>query len=601
MENTVPERIAKLRELMKENGVDYYLISTGDYHQSEYISDYFKTREFISGFTGSAGIVVISENEAGLWTDGRYFVQAEHELKGSGIQLFRMQEEGVPTVKAYLAQHAKQGEVIAFDGLMIPMDFYENLLDSVAEGVLINSEADLITPIWKERPALIFHDVFGLSEDISGKRTEEKLSELRRCIKQHGADALLLTKPSDVMWLYNIRGQDVEYNPVALSYAIVNEEKAELYINEDSVDEELRADLQTMGITTLPYVAVFRHEGTGILLADKQTISVSLYRKMQEQYEVKDVRNYEMIPKAIKNEIEIETCKEMHLYDGLAVTRFIYYLKNMMKETNHGAGAQDKMTEMDAVSLLESFRAECPEYLYPSFATIAAYGSNAAMMHYEPTVDSCAKLHQKGMLLVDSGGQYMGATTDVTRTIVLGKLTKEEKEQYTAALKGMLRLANAQFLYGCTGRNLDILAREPLWEMGLDYRCGTGHGVGSFLSVHEGPQAFRWKSSESLPEVVLEPGMIITVEPGTYIEGSHGIRIENELLCVEKKTTKWGRFLGFEILTLAPIDLEAILPELLSEEEKQWLNVYHTRVFKQLCTHMEDNEKEWLREQTRKI
>ncbi len=325
---------------------------------------------------------------------------------------------------------------------------------------------------------------------------------------------------------------------------------------------------------------------------------------MQEQYDIKDVHNYEMIPKAVKNEIEIETCKEMHLYDGLAVTRFIYYMKNMMAAHVSTYGKEDEnsaMTEVDAANFLESFRAECPEYLYPSFATIAAYGANAAMMHYEPTEDSCAKLKPKGMLLVDSGGQYMGATTDVTRTIVLGKLTKEEKEHYTTALIGMLRLANTQFLYGCTGRNLDILARESLWKLGLDYRCGTGHGVGSFLSVHEGPQAFRWKASESLPEVVLEPGMIITVEPGVYIEGSHGIRIENELLCVEKETTEWGRFLGFEILTLAPIDLEAVLPERMSEEEKQWLNVYHTKVYKQLCSHMEDNEKEWLREQTRKI
>lgn len=597
----VQERIHELRESMRENSIDYYVIPTGDFHQSEYVSDYFKTREFISGFTGSAGTVIVSQAEAGLWTDGRYFVQAEHELMGSGISLFRMQEDGIPSVTEYLVQHAKAGEVIAFDGLIVSVEFFEKLLNEVPEGVLINSEADLITPIWKDRPELIFHDIYGLPEDLSGKRTEDKLMDLRKCMKQHDGDALLLTKPEDIMWLYNIRGQDVEYNPIALSYAIINEEKAELYCSETSIDEELREDLQEMGVTVLSYEMIFRHTGQGTLLVDKQAVNVSLYRKMQEQYEIKNVHNYEMIPKAVKNEIEIETCKDMHLYDGIAVTRFIYYLKNMMEAFREAGTEEVKMTEVDAVNLLESFRAECPEYLYPSFSTIAAYGANAAMMHYEPTETSCAKLKPEGLLLVDSGGQYMGATTDVTRTIALGKVSKEVKEQYTAVLKGMLRLANTQFLYGCTGRNLDILAREPLWNMELDYRCGTGHGVGSFLSVHEGPQAFRWKASETLPEVVLEPGMIITVEPGVYIEGSHGIRIENELLCVEKKSNEWGRFLGFEILTYAPIDLDAVIPELLSEEEKQWLNVYHTKVYKRLCAHMEDNEKEWLREQTRKI
>lgn len=590
--------LLRFRELMRHENVTYYIIPTSDYHQSEYVCDFFKTIEYVFGFTGSAGTIVISQEEAGLWTDGRYFIQAEKELAGSEIKLFRMQEEGVPSVREYIASKAKSGDTIAFDGRIVAVEFVEQLRSSIKNGVVIRYQMDLVGELWKDRPELIPHDVYRLKEDIAGRSTTEKLSELRSCIRKKQGTAMLLTKPEDIMWLFNIRGSDVEYNPIAFSYAIVFEDTAELYLYDEAVNEDLRKELSEEDILLLPYEKIYVHKGVGKLLMDKSAVSISLYDLMQEGYEVNFVKNHEMIQKAIKNQTEISECKKAHILDGVAVTRLIYYLKKMLcMEKN----TVTELTECDVVEMIESFRCEYPEYLYPSFATIAAYNENAAMMHYKPIENQCAKIAASGLLLIDTGGQYYGATTDITRTIALGDITREQKEHYTAVVKGMLNLLNANFLYGCTGRNLDILARLPIWKLGIDYRCSTGHGVGSFLCVHEGPQAFRWRASDSLPEVVLEPGMVITDEPGIYIEGEYGIRIENELLCVEKERTEWGRFLGFEVLTYAPIDLDAIIPELMTKEEREWLNVYHRKVFEMFCPYLEDEEKKWLSDYTHEI
>jgi len=587
-DNTV---LLRLRESMKRENVTYYIVPTSDYHQSEYVSEFFKTLEYVFGFTGSAGTIVISKEDAGLWTDGRYFIQAERELVGSGITLFRMQEEGVPSVIEYIAARAESGDTIAFDGRIVAMEFAEQLSSQIEKGVIINYHMDLVGELWKERPELLPHDVFRLKEDMAGRSTAEKLDELRNDIRKKQGTAMLLAKPEDIMWLFNIRGSDVEYNPIAFSYAIIFENMAELYLYEEAVNEDLRNELSGENISLLPYEKIYEHKGTGKLLLDRGAVSIALYDKMREYYVIDFVKNHEMIQKAIKNQTEISECQKAHILDGIAVTRLIYYLKKMLYLER---STVTELTECDVVEMIESFRCEYPEYLYPSFATIAAYNENAAMMHYKPVENQCAKIAAEGMLLVDTGGQYYGATTDITRTIVLGDITREQKEHYTAVVKGMLNLLNANFLYGCTGRNLDILARMPIWKLGIDYRCGTGHGVGSFLCVHEGPQAFRWRASDSLPEVVLEPGMVITDEPGIYIEGKYGIRIENELLCVEREKTEWGRFLGFEVLTYAPIDLDAIIPEQMTKEEKEWLNVYHRKVFEMLCPHLEDDEKKWL-------
>ena len=401
------------------------------------------------------------------------------------------------------------------------------------------------------------------------------------------------------MWLYNLRGNDVQCSPVALSYAYVTQEEAFLFAEPEAVTEEIGRYLASHQITVKPYAEIYSflkqqggHEKIKLLL-DEGEVSLTLYETEEERHEIAHCPNFMLIPKAVKNETEIELCKKYHLSDAVAVTKFIYWLKMQADLTQE--------TELSVTEKLESFRRQQKGYMEPSFETIAAYGKNAAMIHYTADEKTDTPLEKRGMLLVDSGGQYLGATTDITRTIVLGELDYEQKKQYTAVLCGMLKLANAQFLHGCTGRNLDILAREPLWKLGLDYRHGTGHGVGSFLSVHEGPQAFRYKQSESLPEAVLEPGMIITDEPGIYIEESHGIRIENELLCVERISNEWGRYLGFEILTHVPIDLDAVLPECMSEECKEMLNVYHGEVYDMLCPHLEDNERKWLISQTKQI
>lgn len=598
-EQRIRERLEQLRALMKEEHMDYWIIPTGDDHQSEYISDHFKTREYMSGFTGSAGTLLVSADMAGLWTDGRYFVQAEHELAGSGIELFRMQEAGVLTLEGYLAAHVRDGDRLGFDGRIVSASFRERLKESIKQNVVYCTERDLVGRIWTDRPKRPAERIYPLSDALTGRGSGEKVSDLRAKMREYGADAFLLSTLDDIMWLFNLRGNDVSYNPVGLSFAYITLTAAFLFADAGAFDEDALEYLARQRITLRTYDEIygFLREQSGQtpskLLLDKSAVSLALYEAAGCGHEIADVSNHLLIPKAVKNRIETELCRSCHLADAVAVTKFIYWLKNHPDITTE--------TELSVSRRLEEFRKGQAGYTEPSFETIAAYGSNAAMIHYTAGEDTDTRLGKKGMLLVDSGGQYMGATTDITRTIVLGPLTMEQKRQYTAVVCGMLKLADAVFLYGCTGRNLDILAREPLWKLGLDYRHGTGHGVGSFLSVHEGPQAFRWKSSETQPETMLEPGMIITDEPGIYIEGSHGIRIENELLCVEKYSNEWGRYLGFETLTQVPIDLEAIVPEYMSDDEKNLLNVYHRKVYETLCPHLTDNEAKWLCQQTFQI
>ncbi len=584
---------------MQREHIDYYMIPTGDDHQSEYIGDYFKEREYMSGFTGSAGTLLVSTGEAGLWTDGRYFVQAEQELIGSSIELFRMQEEGVPSLTGYLAAHVWDGAVIGLDGRVVSASFKDRLLQEINHIVRIESEVDLVDQVWKDRPQKSAEKIYYLKDSVAGKNTKEKLKDLRIQLKKFGEEAVLFSTLDDIMWLYNLRGNDVKCTPVALSYAYVTQEEAFLFAEPEAVTEETGSYLASHQITVKAYAEIYsflRQQGGQEkikLLLDEGKVSLTLYEAAEERHEIAHCSNDMLIPKAVKNETEIELCRKYHLSDAVAVTKFLYWIKTQADLTRE--------TELSVTEKLESFRRQQKDYVEPALETIAAYRRNAAMIHYTADADTDTKLAPQGMLLVDSGGQYYGATTDITRTIVLGELTHEQKEQYTAVVCGMLRLAGTEFLHGCTGRSLDILAREQLWKLGLDYRHGTGHGVGCYLSVHEGPQAFRWKMSEALPEVVLEPGMVITDEPGIYIEGSHGIRIENELLCVEKHCNQWGRFLGFETLTYVPIDRGAILPENMPEECKEMLNVYHRKVYELLCPYLTDNEKKWLFAQTAEI
>lgn len=523
----IQERISALRAVMREKNVDFYIVPTADFHNSEYVDDYFKVREFLCGFTGSNGTLVVSQTEAGLWTDGRYFIQAEKELDGTGVTLFRMQEEGVPDITEYLEDKTKAGDTVAFDGRVIDASFGKKLEDKLGrKEVSLSWAEDLADAVWTDRPSLPAHPVMVLSDALCGMSVTEKLNSVREKMKEKEADAFVLSKLDDLMWLLNIRGKDVECNPVALSYGLITADTMYYFIQEKEVTDELREYAAKNNIVLKGYeeIAAFleNFEYPGAVLADEKNLSFLLYKLVSEKTKLINGENPTESLKAIKNPAELAHMREVYLQDSVAVTRFIYWVKkNIGKQT---------LTEVDAAEYLDNLRAQIPGFLDLSFPTISAYKENAAMMHYEATKEQHSKLEADGMLLVDSGGQYLGGTTDVTRTIVLGAVSEEITQHYSAVAAGMLQLTDANFLYGCTGRNLDILARKPLWDLHIDYKCGTGHGVGYILNVHEGPHGIRWRFAPGATEAVLEPGMVVTNEPGVYIEGSHGIRIENVLV-----------------------------------------------------------------------
>ena len=490
MNQKIQERIAALKKVMEREGVDYYMVPTADFHNSEYVDQYFKMREYLSGFTGSNGTLVVSQEEAGLWTDGRYFIQAENELSGTGIRLFRMLDEGVPTIQEYLKENMKEGQTLGFDGRVVDTAFGRRLEKALAEKkIRFAFDKDLGDQVWTDRPALPCHPVNVLDEAICGRSAGEKLADVRKEMEQAGADAFLLSKLDDLMWLLNIRGADVECNPVALSYAYLTKEECFLFIQEGEVTEALRTHADKYGVTLLPYgqVVSFLKERAEkeTVLFDGSNTSYTLYRTLQEKGETVDKKNPTELMKAIKNEVELAHMEEVYLKDSAAVCSFIYWLKKNVGKM--------KITEVTAAQHLDGLRSRIDGYLDLSFPTISGYKENAAMMHYEAVPETCKELQPEGMLLVDSGGQYMGGTTDVTRTIVLGPVSDEIKEHFTAVAVGMLALTNARFLYGCTGRNLDILTRGPLWNRNMDYKCGPGPGVGYIRNVHEGTPGSRWR------------------------------------------------------------------------------------------------------------
>lgn len=589
--------LRKFRERMKERGIDYYIVPTSDFHQSEYVGDYFKAREYLSGFSGSNGTLVIGEVWAGLWTDGRYFIQAEKELRGTGIELCRMQEEGVPTINEYLESNMKSGQTLGFDGRCISAASGKRYAKKL-QGVSLSYEIDLVDAVWTERPSLSCGAITCLTENVTGKTAAEKIKQVREAIKAEEADGLLLTKLDEIMWLYNIRGCDVACNPVALSYGYISGEEAVLWVQRGTVDDECRLKLKEQGISLCKYEEILLDitnyvEGGKKVIVDEEQCHYTLYQTLNDKAKLINKKSLIEPLKAVKNPVELKCMEDVYLKDSLALTRFIKWLKEQVGE--------QEITEWSAGSYMRSLRSSIPEFQDDSFKTICAYKENAAMMHYEAHEEDCKVIEPEGMLLIDSGGQYLGGTTDVTRTIVLGDLEKEIKKQYTAVVCGMLKLSDAIFLEGCTGRNIDILARAPLWNMGIDYRCGTGHGIGYMLNVHEGPQNVRWRYTEDMKEAVLKPGMILSNEPGVYVAGSHGIRIENILAVKEKEKNEYGTFLHFQTLTLVPIDLQAIEPSYMTEYEIALLNQYHDRVYEALSPYLLPEEQHWLREQTSSI
>lgn len=598
----IAERLEKLRQSMKKAGIDCYLIPTSDYHDSEYISDYFKVRSYFSGFTGSAGTLVVTQQKAALFTDGRYFIQAAKELSGTEIRLMKMGEAGVPTLKEYLEQILETGWKLGFDGRLVQAgeaQAFEQITQKKQGGIIF--DRDLAQEIWQDRPALIHHPVYRLADCYTGEKTEHKLKRLREKMQKEGAEVHLLTSLDDIAWLLNIRGNDVESCPVFLSYAAVEMDKVLLFAKErehDPVWEGETADyLQENGVMLRLYDSFYEY-AAGLhgkkVLVSLDRINYRLKKELPEDACIIDRQNPTMLMKAVKNEMEMENLRKAHLKDGIAVTHFMYWLKQNIGKIS--------MDEVSAEEYLSSLREKQENYIEPSFGTISAYGSNGAIVHYSAKKGSCAALRPEGFLMVDSGGHYLEGTTDITRTFVLGPVTEEMKFHFTLVLKAVLNLKSTKFLYGCRGANLDIRAREVLWEYGLDYKHGTGHGVGYVLNVHEGPNSFRWRLKDSLMESpVLEEGMVTTDEPGIYIEGSHGIRTENELLCRKGEENEYGQFMYFEDLTYVPIDLQGVECSLLTDKEKETLNEYHRQVYEKLSPYFEGEEKSWLKHVTREI
>lgn len=595
----ISERIEALRQEMKQRGIDMYIVPTSDFHESEYVGDYFKGRKYITGFTGSAGTAVITMTEAGLWTDGRYFIQAENQLKGSPVTLFKMGEEGVPTVKKYVEQNLGEGQCLGFDGRVMngkAGDAYEEIVNK-KNGKLYVSE-DLIDIIWKERPALPAEPVFILAPEYAGESTQDKLNRLREKMKEAGATVHILTSLYDVAWLLNVRGNDISHVPVVLSFVCVTENGSCWYVNPKVLSDELRTYLQVNNIQVKAYNDIYEDveklAADEVVLLDKSVVNFRICHSLKPEIQVINKTNPTELMKAVKNPVELANTRKAHIKDGVAVTKFMYWLKKNVGKM--------EITEISASDYLKERRSEQEHFLDLSFDTISAYGANAAMMHYSATEESNAVLKPEGFLLVDSGGHYLEGSTDITRTIALGKLTEEEKLHFTAVCRATLNLADAKFLYGCRGINLDILARGPLWDMGIDYKCGTGHGVGHILNVHEGPNGFRWRIvPERSDSSVLEEGMITTDEPGVYLEGKYGIRTENELICRKGVKNEYGQFMYFENITFAPIDLDAILPEEMSGAERRRLNAYHKSVYETLSPYMTEEENIWLKEYTRAI
>ncbi len=592
------ERLDQLRRLMEERHMDAYLIPTSDFHESEYVGEYFKCRRFLTGFTGSAGTAVVTAKEAGLWTDGRYFVQAAKELEGSGFTLQKMDEEGVPTVEEYLADVIPQGGVLGFDGRVVNSQLGEAIKEELEpKNVTFSFQEDLVGKIWSDRPGMSAEPVWILEEKYAGQPAAEKIAGLRKDMKEAKATVHVLTTLDDIVWLLNIRGNDIPFNPVVLSYVAVTEKEFFLFINEKTLDGQVREYLKGLNVVVKPYEEIYEFvrslRGQRVLL-ESSRVNFSIKNSLDSSNRIIDRMNPTVMAKAVKNPVEIENERRAHIKDGVAMTKFIFWLKKNI-------GTMD-MTEISASIYLEELRRQQEGNLGLSFNTISAYGENAAMCHYSATPESNKVLEPRGLYLIDSGGQYYEGTTDITRTVALGPVTDEEREHFTLVAMSMLRLGHAKFLYGCRGLSLDYIARQPMWERGLNYNHGTGHGVGYLLNVHERPNGIRYKMvPERMDSAVMEEGMICSDEPGIYIEGSHGIRTENLIVCRKGEKNEYGQFMEFEYLTFVPIDLDALDVGLMEKRDVEYLNAYHRQVYEKISPYLTDEEKEWLREATREV
>ena len=594
---TVNERITALRERMKEKKIDAYLVPTDDFHASEYVGEYFKCRKYITGFTGSAGTAVIMQDMAGLWTDGRYFIQAAAQLEGTGVDLFKMGEPGVPTIHQFLEEKLGEGMCLGFDGRTISAKEAAELSEALGKkGASLSVDYDLVGEVWEDRPALSCEPVMELDVKWAGESRADKCAKIRKAMEEKGADAFVLTSLDDIAWLLNIRGGDVHCCPVVLSYLVMTQKEIKLFANEKAFPAEVLDALAKDGVTLLPYDSIYGYVKTFAkdmkVLLCKQKANSRLVSNIPSEVAILDEENLTLLPKAIKNPVEVENERIAHIRDGVALTKFIYWLKKNVGKI--------PMTELSAEEKLYSFRAQQENFIDNSFDPIISYGVHAAINHYSATPETDIPIEPRSFLLADTGGNYYEGTTDTTRTIVMGPVTDEQKKFFTAVLRGMLNLGNAKFRYGCTGVNLDYLARGPLWELGQDFNHGTGHGVGYLLNVHEGPNSFRWKVVPG-NNAVLEEGMITSDEPGYYVEDGYGIRHENMIVCKKAEKTQFGQFMCFEFLTMVPFDLDAVVPEQMTAHERELLNNYHAQVYEKISPNLDEDEKAWLKEATRAI
>lgn len=595
MKTTSVERIAALRKRMHERQIDAYIIPSADPHMSEYPADRWKTRQWISGFTGSAGTIVITADKAGLWTDSRYFLQAADQLQGSGIELYKLALPETPSIPEFLLSELQEGQTVGFDGACYSISDSRTLEQKLSrKGIKIDSSKDLPGEIWNDRPEVPGDPLFEMPVEYSGKSSAEKIEAINAMLRKSDADCTIISALDEVAWTFNIRGTDVTYNPVVISYAFVSENESVLFIQPKKLTEEAAKRLKAEGVILADYGMIATYlsripENSRVFLDPAKT-NVALYNALP-----KGVTLVERIApanhlKSIKNETEIKGFRSAVVKDGIALTRFYIWLEKQL-------AAGEKVTELSASAKLTSLRAEQPQYIMDSFAAISSYGAHGAVVHYTPTPETDTQLQPEGLYLLDSGGQYLDGTTDVTRTIALGEPTEQMKKDFTRALKGTISMAKCKFPDGIRGCLIDAFARKALWDAGINYLHGTCHGIGHCLNVHEGPQSIRMEENP----VVLRAGMVLSDEPAMYRTGEYGIRTENIMLIREDSVTEYGRFLTFDTLTLCYIDTRLVIPSMLSAREHAWLNKYHEMVYELLSPHLNAEEAAWLKNKTAEI
>lgn len=587
MKNLVNKKINEIRYFMRENKITTYMITLSDFHNSEYPCDYFKGIEYMSGFTGSSGTLIIDMNSSYLWTDGRYFIQCENEISGSEIKMMKMAVEGYPNIFEFIEKNLKEGDSFGFDGRTVSFEDYRKFLEiSKRNKFEIKMDLDLLEKVWKDRPELPKEPAFLLEEKFSGETFENKIKKIRDIIREKEVDTYILSTLDDIAWLLNLRGDDIKYNPFVMSYLIILKDKVLLFADNFKFSDKIKEYFKQNSINLYEYFEFYNYlknidENKKILL-DYNNVNSLIVKNLNKNIIIINSQNPVISLKSIKNPIELENIRNCHIKDGVAITKFMYWLKKQSFD-------EKDVRELDTVDVVEKYRREQKGYLGNNFSTISAYGKNSAMMHYLPSEKSNDRLKNGSFLLVDSGGHYYEGSTDITRTFAIGKVNEEMRKHYTYVLKSLISLSKLKFPKGTTCGNLDTVARSVIWNLGLDYRCATGHGVGYLGGVHEGPNVLRGKS-----QVVMKKNMVTTIEPGIYLENKYGIRLENEVISKKIFENEYGEYLDFETITLVPFDNDVIDYQYLDDSEREWLKNYNQKIFEKISNYLENEEKEWL-------